>query len=224
MQGLITAYQLAQKVNNEYPNNGFIYKPDVDYQTDLQDGFINLINGALAKSSKHILNDDMYEFPTIEGQSLYDLPINCEQGNIIEVVRGYSSQVPIRCRWARDGEFMEGNRYFNGFGNTIGIFPTPIKDDEKITIFFKRTPRPVKTKDDPIDINPKWLDILVYSIVIEMASSGSNPDIEIANNYTLRYNALMQEATLDRYSNQPYYPKIKDNKRPPINFYRRGRL
>ena len=218
---MVTAYQLAQRCNMEYPNNGFIYKPDVNYQTELQEGFIALINSALAKSSKEILLDDYYEFPTIAGQSLYDLPQNCEQSNVLEVTRTYG-KTPVRCRWARDGELMEGNRYFNAYGNMIGIFPTPFEDNDKITIFFKKTPRPVKTKDDPIEVNPKWLDILVYSMVIDMASSGSNPDIEIANNYTARYNALLQEATLDRYGNQPYYPKIKDNKRPPIRFYRRG--
>ena len=218
---MITAYQLAERCNTEYPNNGFIYDSSVEYDTTLQQGFIDLINSALARSSKLILNDDYYEMPTIAGQALYDLPKNCEQGNVLEVTRTFG-KTPIRLRWARDGELMNGNMYYNAYSNMIGIFPTPTHDGDKITLFFKRTPRPVSSKDDPIDVNPKWLDVLVYSIVIDMASSGSNPDIEIANNYTARYNALLQDVTLERYSNQPYYPKIKDNKRPPINYYRRG--
>jgi hypothetical protein len=223
---MFTAYQLAQRVNTEYPNNGFIFEPDVDHTTKLQEGFIGYINSALLKNTKYILLDDMYEFPTITGQALYDLPLGCEKHNIMEVTREYGMKGgrPLRCRFSRDAEAMDGNRYFNGYGNTIGLFPVPTEDGNKVTIFFKKTPRPVRTKDDPIEVKDRYIDLLVYSIVADMASAGSNPDIEIANNYTLKYNNLLQEAMLDRFKENPFYPKIKDNKRPPVSFLRRGRL
>lgn len=223
---MYTAYQLANKVNIEYPNNGFIFETNVNSDTKLQEGFIGYINSALARCSKYILLDDIYEFPTIAKQELYELPLNCEQQNIMEVTRAYGmhNAIPIRCRWARDAEAMDGNRYYNGYGNTIGLFPTPMADGDKVTIFFKRTPRPVRTKDDPIEVKDKYIDLLVYAIVADMASAGSNPDIEIANNYTLKYNTLLQQATIERYKENPFYPRVKDNKRPPLSFLRRGKL
>jgi hypothetical protein len=228
---MITAYQLAQRVDTEYPNNGFVYKPeyenlgsDIIGYTALQQGFINYVNSSLARANNIILLDDTYEFPTIAGQAMYELPVNCEQRNIMEITRDYGEHgsVPIRCRWARDGEIMAGNMYFNAYGNMIGLFPVPSSDGQKITIAFKKTPRAVLTKDDPIEVKDKYIDLLVYSIVIDMASSGSNPDIEVANNYTARYNALLQDALIEKSSENPFYPKTKDNKRPPLQYLRRG--
>ena len=220
---MYTAYQLAQRVNTEYPNNGFIFDTKVNNDTQLQEGFIGYINSALLKDTKYIMLDDIYEFPTDAGQALYELPLRCEKQNILEVTREYGGR-PLRCRFARDAEAMDGNRYFNGYGNTIGLFPTPTEGDNKVTIFFKKTPRAVRTKDDPIEVKDRYIDLLVYSIVADMASAGSNPDIDVANNYTAKYQALLQEAMMDRFKENAFYPRIKDNKRPPLSFIRRGRV
>lgn len=218
---MLTTYQIIQRVNAEYPNNGFTYDPETTYETKVDQGFIDYINSALNRMDKSVLLDEIFEFPTIAGQSIYELPINCELGNIEEVTRTYG-QTPVRLIWSRDSERMFGNRYFNGYGNTIGIYPVPTQDGDKITVFFKRTPRPAKTVDDPIEIDEKWVDLLVYSIVSDMASGGSNPDVEIANNYISRYNTLLQEAKLGKCRTQPFCPQIKDNKRPPLSALRRG--
>lgn len=222
---MITAYQLMQRINTEYPNNGFVYDTEVTPESkQIEQSFLDYINSALLRMDKAIMLDDIYEFPTIAGQSVYELPLNCELGNIVEITRMVGNYTSIRLRWARDGEIMTGHRYYNGFGNTVGIFPTPTIDGEKITIFFKRTPMQIRTKDDPIEIADKWINLLVYSVVSDIASSGSNPDIEIANIYTSKYNSLLQEAILDKYASQPFYPKVKDNKRPPLSVFRRGRI
>lgn len=218
---MYTVYQLMQKINTEYPNNGFVYDAEITPNTKIHQGFIDYINSALARTEKFIMLDDIYEFPTIAGQSIYELPLNCELENIEEVTR-MCGMTSVRLRWARDSERMYGMRYFNGYGNTIGLYPVPTQDGDKITIFFKRTPRPVKTVDDPIEIQDKWIDLLVYSVVADIASSGSNPDTEIANNYILRYNSLLQEAKVSKAARQPFYPRIKDNKRPPLSVLRRG--
>lgn len=219
---MITTYQLMQRINTEYPNNGFVYDPEIKYSTEIQQSFIDYINSALNRIDPSVFFDEIYEFPTIAGQSIYELPINCELGNIEEVTRACGNMSSVRLRWARDTENLYGMRYFNGYGNTIGLYPVPTQDNEKITIFFKQTPRPVKTQDDPIEIQDKWIDLLVYSVVADMASSGSNPDIELANNYISRYNVLLQEAKLAKSTRQPFYPRTKDNKRPPLSVLRRG--
>lgn len=218
---MVTAYQLIQRINTEYPNNGFVYDAEVTHKSKIHQGFIDYINSALLRMESIVLLDEIYEFPTIAGQSIYELPLNCELENVEEVTR-MCGMTSVRLRWARDSERMYGMRYFNGYGNTIGLYPVPTQDGDKITIFFKRTPRPVKTVDDPIEIQDKWIDLLVYSVVADMASGGSNPDTEIANNYIARYNALLQDAKIAKSTRQPYYPRTKDNKRPPLSVLRRG--
>lgn len=223
---MITVYQLMQRINTEYPNNGFVYGDEVKYdvsKNNVQQGFIDYLNSALKRVSKYIMLDDIYEFPTIKEQAIYELPLNCKLENIMEVTREYGKNINIRLRWARDAETLDGNRYFNAYGNMLGLSPVPTKDGEKITVFFKKTPMPVKTKDDPVEVKDEYIDLLVYSVVADLASSGSNPDIEIANNYTLKYNTLLQDAITRRYNEHPFYPKIKDNKRPALSFLRRGR-
>ena len=219
---MIKAYQLMNRVNQEYPNNGFVFDAEVRYDSAIQQGFIDYINSALNRIDPCVFLDEIYEFPTIAGQTVYELPLNCELGNIDEVTRACGGTASVRLTWARDTERLFGMRYFNGYGNTIGLYPVPTQDGDIVTVFFKKTPRPVKINDDPIEIKDKWIDLLVYSIVADMASGGSNPDIEIANNYITRYNTLLQEAKLSKAIRQPYYPVTKDNKRPPLSVLRRG--
>ena len=216
-----TVYQILNRLNTEYPNNGFIYGGEVTPNPNVDQGVIDYMNSALLRLDKVALLDELYEFPTIAGQTMYELPLDCEMANIMEVSREHGD-IPIRCRWAREGELMYGNRYFNAYGNMIGLFPIPSRDGEKITIAYKHTPRPVKTLDDPVEIADKYIDLLVYSMVADIAASGSNPDIELSNNYTARHNAILQNALLEKMTGEPYYPRTKDNKRPWLGVLRRG--
>ena len=218
---MMTCYDLLRRFNTEYPNNGFIYDPEVTSESDVDPAIIDYANSALMRLDKVALLDELYEIPTIAGQNMYELPLDCEMSNIVEVSRQYG-EVAVRLRYARDGELMYGNRYFNAYGNMMGIFPTPSKDGDKITVVYKHTPRPVKTLDDPVEVADKWIDLLVFSMVADVTAGGNNPDIELSNNYRDRHNALLQHALLERTTGQPYYPKVKDNKRPFIGYLRRG--
>lgn len=218
---MMTCYDLLRRFNTEYPNNGFIYDPEVTSETQVDPAIIDYANSALMKLDKVALLDELYEIPTIAGQNMYELPLDCELSNVVEVSRQYGN-CAVRCRYARDGELMYGNRYFNAYGNMMGIYPTPSKDGDKITVVYKHTPRPVKTLDDPVEVADKWIDLLVFSMVADVTAGGNNPDIELSNNYRDRHNALLQHALLERTTGQPYYPKVKDNKRPFIGYLRRG--
>lgn len=218
---MMTAYQVLRRFNTEYPNNGFIYDPEVTSETQVDPAIIDYANSALMRLDKVALLDELYEIPTIAGQNMYELPLDCELSNVVEVSRQYGN-CAVRCRYARDGELMTGNRYFNAYGNMMGIYPTPTRDGDKITVVYKHTPRPVKTLDDPVEVADKWIDLLVFSMVADVTAGGNNPDIELSNNYRDRHNALLQHALLERTTGQPYYPKVKDNKRPFIGYLRRG--
>lgn len=217
---MTTCYQILKRFNQEYPNNGFIYDPEVTSETQVDSAIIDYLNSALMRLDKVALLDELYEIPTIAGQNMYELPLDCELSNVVEVSRQYGN-IAVRCRYARDGELMTGNRYFNAYGNMIGIYPTPPRDNDKITVVYKHTPRPVETLDDPVEVADKWIDLLVFSMVADVTAGGNNPDIELSNNYRDRHNALLQHALLERTTGQPYYPKVKDNKRPFIGYLRR---
>lgn len=219
---MITAYQVLRRFNTEYPNNGFIYDPEVTSDTQVDSAIIDYLNSALMRLDKVALLDELYEIPTIAGQDVYELPLDCKMSNIMEVSRQYG-KIAVRCRYAKDAEPMYGgNRYFNAYGNMIGFYPKPTRDGDKITIAYKHTPRPVQTLDDPVEIADEWIDLLVFSMVAEVTAGGNNPDIELSNNYRDRHNALLQHALLERTTGQPYYPRTKDNKRPFIGYFRRG--
>lgn len=218
---MLTVYQMLQRINTEYPNSGFVYDPEVEHDTKVDQAFIDFINRALLRLDKYVLLDDIYEFPTIAGQCIYELPLNCRIENITDITRQIGRHTDIRLRYGSESEHLLGYRFWNAYGGMIGINPIPHKDDEKVTIFFKRTPMKVLTLDDPIEVDDRWIDLITYSVVADIASSGNNPDIEVANNYTMKYNNLLQEAMLLR-NQKPYYSSVKDNKRPPLAFLRRG--
>lgn len=56
---------------------------------------------------------------------------------------------------------------------------------------------------------------------MELAKSGSNPDIDLYNVFAVEFNNLMQEAKREKDADQPYYQHTKDNARSPDYFRRR---
>lgn len=126
-----------------------------------------------------------------------------------------------RLVWARDAEELTGDRYFNAWNfKRIGIYPTPLNNFETITIYYKKLPKEIVYMDDEIQIKDEFMPALKYRILMELAKSGSNPDIDMYNVFALEFNNLITEAKREKDADQPYYHHIKDNMRPS-DFYRR---
>lgn len=126
-----------------------------------------------------------------------------------------------RLVWARDAEELTGDRYYNAWDNKrIGIYPTPMTPFEVITIYYKKKPKEVLYMDDDLQIKDKFMPILKYRVCMELAMSGSHPDIDLYNVFARQYNELLLEARRDKDADQPYYQHVKDNARPS-DFYRR---
>ena len=127
-----------------------------------------------------------------------------------------------RLVWARDAEELTGDRYFNAWDNKrIGIMPVPTTPFEVIKIYYKKKPKEIVYMDDEIQIKEKFMPILKYRVCMELAASGSNPDVDMYNVFANQYNTLLLEAKRDKDSDQPYYQHIKDNRRPMDYFRRR---
>lgn len=134
----------------------------------------------------------------------------------------FHSRYSRRLTFAREAEELTGDRYFNAWNNKrIGISPTPVNNFDVITIYYKKTPKTVTYMDDEIQIKDEYMPILKYRVLMELAKSGSNPDIDLYNVFALDYNNLLMEAKREKDADKPFYDHVKDNDRPSA-YYRRG--
>ena len=267
------AYKLIRSINRQYPNNGFINAVSVDeemyrdkeepYKDVIDEDFRDIINECLQEVYKDVALEEVFSFPTVEGQNQYILPDDCDLRDVVEVTRTtgsapmrppyikpieeivegtpppppppqvgpykgwlphryYGGKNSRRLVWARDAEELSGDRYFNAWNyKRIGISPTPTNNFDIITIYYKKTPKDITYMDDEVQIKDRYMPILKYRILMELAKTGSHPDIDLYNVFALDYNNLLTEAKREKDSDKPYYDHIKDNERPST-YYRRG--
>ena len=64
--------------------------------------------------------------------------------------------------------------------------------------------------EDYIELDDNYIDLVKYNVMSIIAMSGHNPDIELANEYILLYNNLVQKANENKNEQQQRYPVIKD--------------
>lgn len=136
--------------------------------------------------------------------------------------RYWGRRLSRRLVFARDAEALTGDRYFNAWNNKrIGISPTPTNNFEIITLYYKKRPKMVEFMDDEIQIKDEYMPILRYRVCMELAKSGSHPDIDMYNVFALEFNNLLTKAKREKDADKPYYDHVKDNERPSA-YYRRG--
>lgn len=182
------------------------------------------INETMKKIYKDLAIQDYYSFTTASGQELYVLPEDCSIDMINSVTisdkardqynpydwggfKELKSYVP--------NEKMTEPGYYDGREGLIGIYPVP-KDVRKIDIFYMKKPKMITSLDDYIEIDDNYIDLVKYNVMSIIAMSGHNPDIELANEYILLYNNLVQRANENKNEQQQRYPIIR-------NFYKRRR-
>lgn len=134
----------------------------------------------------------------------------------------YGNRFARRLVWARDAEELTGDRYFNAWNfKRIGIHPTPMNNFETITIYYKKKPKEIIYMDDEVQVKEEFIPVLKYRILMELAKSGSNPDIDMYNVFATEYNNLLTQAINEKDSDQPFYKHVKDNMRPSTYYRRR---
>ena len=75
-----------------------------------------------------------------------------------------------------------------------------------------KKPQMVTNLDDYIEIDDNYIDLVKYNVMSIIAMSGHNPDVELANEYILLYNNLVQKANENKNEQQQRYPVIRDIK------------
>ena len=98
-------------------------------------------------------------------------------------------------------EKMTIKGYYDGRQGSLGIYPVPI-DVRKIDIYYSKKPTMVTNRDTFIEIDDNYVDLVKFNVMSIIAMSGHNPDIELANEYILLYNNLVQKSNENKNKEQ----------------------
>lgn len=203
----MTLAEILDKIKRYYPKAA----------TWTDDEIVGVINDEQKEIFRELQLRDMYEFETVENQLTYSLPSNCEVEGIEyvgvtkdEIVTSDSSFQEYT--YADLNEELSGCRYFDALNGLIGLYPAPEASGWNVRLIYRKRPALLSTSNPSAspDLKPDWHRILVYGAIVEIAGSGSNPDITTANNFAIKYNELMREIKQSRYEAAPKYPRTRD--------------
>lgn len=179
------------------------------------------INETMKKIYKDLAIQDTYSFVTTPNKYLYSLPENCsidmiESVTISEKARDkynpYDWGDYVVLKSYLPDENMTENGYYDGREGAIGLFPVPV-DTRKIDIYYRKKPKMVTKLDDYIELDDNYTDLVKYNVLSIIAMSGHNPDTELANEYILLYNNLVQRVNENKNEQQQRYPVIVNTKK-----------
>lgn len=203
----MTVSEILTKIKRYYPKAATWTNAEI----------ISILNDEQREIFREIQETDIYEFETVENQLTYSLPSDCE----IEFIKyvGLTKDVTITSisqfqeyTYAELDEEISGNRYFDAFNGLIGLYPVPDTTGQNVRLIYEKRPDLLNSNDlaaSP-ELKIDWHRIFVYGAIAEIAGSGSNPDTTTANNYTLKYNKLMEDILLAKYNNKKHGKKVKD--------------
>jgi len=154
---------------------------------------------------------------TSSGESLYELPEYCEfeciskNGVLVGAsTQGSTNQTYTAYSYAGSDEEAVGNIYYEGVEGTIGIFPVPTVTNKPINIRYQR--RPYIFSSDDINVNftlqEDWIELVETEAMSQICKSGNNPDIELANNYTLEANEIRKKMKLKQANVKARTPRV----------------
>ena len=183
-----------------------------------QDSLFLWINETMKKIYKDLAIQDYYSFTTAVGQELYVLPEDCS----IDMINSVTISDKARDQynpydWGGFNELksyvpnekMSDPGYYDGREGLIGIYPVP-QDVRKVDIFYMKKPQMITSLDNYIELDDNYIDLVKYNVMSIIAMSGHNPDIELANEYILLYNNLVQKANENKNEQQQRYPVIRN--------------
>lgn len=183
-----------------------------------QESLFLWINETMKKIYKDLAIQESYSFQSVANKELYVLPEDCS----IDMINSVTISTKARNQdnpydWGNfkdlrsymPNEKMTIPGYYDGREGSIGIYPTP-KDVRKIDIYYVKKPKMITNEDDYIELDDNYIDLVKYNVMSIIAMSGHNPDIELANEYILLYNNLVQKANENKNEQQQRYFVIRD--------------
>lgn len=175
------------------------------------------LNETMKKIYKDLAIQSQYSFTTSVDRELYALPEDCSIDMINSVTiseKARNQDNPYNWGNFRElksylpQEKMSVPGYYDGREGLIGIYPTP-KDIRKVDVYYMKKPKMITSEDDYIELDDNYIDLVKYNVMSIIAMSGYNPDTELANEYILLYNNLVQKANENKNEQQQRYPVIR---------------
>ena len=176
------------------------------------------INETMKKIYKDLSLQEYYSFTTSKEQELYTLPEDCT----VDMINSITISDKTRDKnnpndWGNfrelksylPNEKMNVPGFYDGREGSIGIYPVP-QDVRKVDVFYMKKPKMITSEDDFIELDDNYIDLVKYNVMSIIAMSGHNPDVELANEYILLYNNLVQKANENKNEQQQRYPIIRD--------------
>lgn len=174
-----------------------------------QDSLFLWINETMKKIYKDLAIQEQYSFITSPDKELYVLPEDCSIDMIDSVTISNKDKTNFEeLKSYLPNDKMNEPGYYDGREGAIGIYPIP-KDTRKIDIYYKKKPQMVTSLDDYIQIDDNYVDLVKFNVMSIIAMSGHNPDVELANEYILLYNNLVQKANENKNEQQQRCPVIR---------------
>lgn len=164
---------------------------------------ITLINNELRKSWHQMTSTQLYDFNTVSSQVYYSLPTDCDFDMILEngvmVANTTGSTSYETYSYAGADEELTGNKYFQGLGGTLGLYPIP---DNTYNSRIKYQERPIQFASSDTatqyNIDQDYVDLIKFRVMSRVAKSGNAPDTELANGYELDANELERKLRMKR--------------------------
>lgn len=176
------------------------------------------INETMKKIYKDLAIQEYYTFTTGKDKELYTLPDDCSVDMIKSVTISNLARTQDNpydwgdfkdLRSYLSNEKMSTDGYYDGTKGMLGIYPVP-QDVRKVNVFYLKKPKMVTSLDDYIEIDDNYVDLVKFNVMSIIALNGYNPDTELANEYILLYNNLVQRANENKNEQQQRYPVIRD--------------
>ncbi|WP_211749925.1 hypothetical protein [Paenibacillus sp. Marseille-Q4541] len=188
----MTLQEILDEITEKYPhglsNDSVIRK-------------INQIQNELFRTTFRV--NTMTQYDILSNVFAYPLP--CNRTNVIDVVVNDQEYRYYDVKQTATVPF-----YYFTEKNDLGIYPTPTKDSSGgMIIFHNREPRKLHINmlgAEP-DLDRDFHMLLVYGGLTQIAENFQ--DVAMVNNYTSKYNGLLQEFNKTN-DERPDYPVIAD--------------
>lgn len=186
-----------------------------------EDQVVLFLNKVLKDIGRCCARIEAEEKNTVEGREIYPLPTYIRPEGIKSVTIGDKAYEPALIE-----EGVRNRQYYFPISGYIAFNPTPEKAGETIRIVFEDHTEfltlkeigelhPLYTDEEKqeafdtqvagiLDYYTELLELGVFIII-----ANATEDIDLANNYTLQYNAKKEEASYAKYMQRGKYPVTK---------------
>ena len=167
---------------------------------------------------KWLASTDQFQFTTIAGQATYDMASDMRIDRIQSVQVSASTVIDgteqyLTYAFAGQDDQLVGNQWFDALGQ-IGLYPVPSTgtgDGYNVKITYE--PRPVQLSTSTLTTIPSldedYQDILKWRVLRDIARSGRDPDVDLANNFQADYDAILDRIKMDYYRRKQAAPRLQ---------------